>query len=137
MLTPEQEKDFEDAATFIESLHAGRRKEGRAILSRLRALLEVSAGEALREAHNKLIRAADPARMDSHHRQEFELEAHAALDAAVAAAVREEREAAIESLKRFGPAHTYASENADHYRGFDAGVQRCIERLRSRCEVKE
>lgn len=60
-----------------------------------------------------------------------------AIDAAIDAAVREEREAAIDSLKRFGPAHTYASENADHYRGFDAGVQRCIERLRSRCEVKE
>jgi hypothetical protein len=28
-------------------------------------------------------------------------------------------------------AHTYASENADHYRGFDAGQQRCAEELRA------
>ena len=26
-------------------------------------------------------------------------------------------------------AHTYSSENADHYRGFDAGRKRCAEEL--------
>lgn len=29
-------------------------------------------------------------------------------------------------------AHTYSSENADHYRGFDAGLKRCADELEAR-----
>jgi len=32
-------------------------------------------------------------------------------------------------------AHTYSSENADHYRGFDAGLRRCVKDLKA-LEIK-
>ena len=35
---------------------------------------------------------------------------------------------------RASRAHTYASENADHYRGFDAGQLRAAESLEARLE---
>lgn len=63
-------------------------------VSRLRALLEVSAGEVLREAHNAC-RCGGRQLVLSQAEPPFQMECdglHAALDAAVAAAVREERE---------------------------------------------
>lgn len=43
---------------------------------------------------------------------------------------REMERAIMAALDKLGrPAHTYASENADAYRGFDAGVQRCREAI--------
>lgn len=45
------------------------------------------------------------------------------------------RDAGLEEAARvcesFGRAHTYASENADHYRGFDAGTEACAKRIRA------
>lgn len=43
-------------------------------------------------------------------------------------AIAEEIERHLDRLGK--PAHTYASENADLYHGFDAGVRRCSEALR-------
>jgi len=46
-------------------------------------------------------------------------------------------ERVLEQLAK--PAHTYASENADHYRGFDAGIVRARQRVlatRSRLEAE-
>lgn len=46
---------------------------------------------------------------------------HVAPVSAVEAAVAEERRALLAALP--GRAHTYASENGDHYMGFDAGIE--------------
>lgn len=57
---------------------------------------------------------------------------------AVAAQARgmafEEVTAICEALRK--PAHTYASENADHYRGFDLGVKRVWEAVQARAQQK-
>lgn len=42
-----------------------------------------------------------------------------------------ERERCARLCESFGRAHTYASENADHYRGFDAGTAACAKRIRA------
>lgn len=60
-------------------------------------------------------------------------------ESAIHAAIRDLRrealkaglERAARACESFGRAHTYASENADHYRGFDAGTQSCAERIRA------
>jgi hypothetical protein len=36
----------------------------------------------------------------------------------------------LEKELRVMRAHTYASENADHYRGFDAGIRYAAERIK-------
>jgi len=36
-----------------------------------------------------------------------------------------------------GPAHTYSSENADHYRGYDVGIMRATEFLLARAASLE
>ena len=41
------------------------------------------------------------------------------------------REQAIRELLNFGQAHTYSSENADLYRGFDNGVNACLVKIRA------
>jgi hypothetical protein len=89
---------------------------GRAAIARLRALLEVSAGEALRSAHEAI------KRIEPIYRKGWTIvgtrDAHAALDAAVAAAVRGEREACAVLMETY-EARAEASA------------------IRSRCEVKE
>ena len=51
---------------------------------------------------------------------------------AIARAVRDATlEEAAKACESFGRAHTYASENADHYRGFDAGTFACAKRIRA------
>ena len=49
------------------------------------------------------------------------------------------REVIKEAIKRIniGPAHTYASENADMYRGFDRGTARSLDILRSLCDERK
>lgn len=39
---------------------------------------------------------------------------------------------AVKSLKQIERAHTYASENANHYIGFDYGVLHCIQIIEER-----
>lgn len=43
-------------------------------------------------------------------------------------------ERAAKICESFGRAHTYASENADHYRGFDAGTAACAKRIREQAK---
>lgn len=42
-----------------------------------------------------------------------------------------------ESLPEWKPAHTYASENADEYRAYDAGFKDCLDAILSRLRGEE
>ncbi len=62
--------------------------------------------------------------------QRAEYTCTALIDAAISAAVDEERErCAGIAMSAFMPAHTYASENADNYRAFDIGQRDAIRRI--------
>jgi hypothetical protein len=59
-------------------------------------------------------------------------------DAAYRAGIAAGMERAAQMADRLAkPAHTYASENADHYRGFDAGAAQCADAIRSAVNPKD
>jgi len=131
------EGDLDTLATLLRC-HRGfckTGKDGEAELARLRALLEVSAGEARTEAH-ETITLLEQAR-DTVSRNLATEKAHAALDAAVAAAVHE---AVGESMQWWQKKLEAAvREERERHQGFVKLLEPLVEewlRMR-RCEVKE